>query len=69
MIDLAARPNRVTAQNDNVSARVNTPVTISVLGNDKDHWNALGVNISVDNSGALPSIPGPKPRPTAERSV
>jgi hypothetical protein len=59
-LDLAARPNRVTAKDDNVSAFIDTPVTFPVLGNDKDHWNALGVNIGVDNSGALPVNTWPK---------
>jgi sugar lactone lactonase YvrE len=62
-MDLAARPNRVTAKDDSVSALLNTPLQIpvsSILANDKEHWNALGVNVSVDDSGALPINTWPK---------
>jgi hypothetical protein len=60
-MDLAARPNRVTAKDDSVAVLVDTPVTISVLGNDF-YWNKNhpGVDISVDDSGALPVSTWPK---------
>lgn len=53
-VDLAARPNRVTADDDAATTPLDTPVTIAVLGNDKEFWSALGVNLSVDAAGTLP---------------
>jgi hypothetical protein len=47
-MDLAARPNRVTAQDNQATTPVDTPVTIAILNNDQDFWNPPGVNISVD---------------------
>jgi hypothetical protein len=52
--DLAARPNRVIANNDSASTPPNTPVTINILGNDKDVWHAAGVGLSVDHDAVLP---------------
>ena len=53
-MDLAARPNRVTASSDSASTPPNTPVTINVLGNDKDVWHTAGTGLSVDHSAASP---------------